>query len=410
MLLKPAEKQTAYLKAGILGFAGSGKTFTATGIAIGLQERIGSKKPIAFFDTETGSDHVLDKFKKAGMELHTAKTRAFSDLLTVVGEASKTCDILIIDSISHVWTELLEAYQRKHNLKRLLFHHWGPIKSEWRQFTDLYLTSSLHIIMCGRAGWEYDYEENEDGTKELVKTGTKMRAETEMSYEPSLLLEMDRIKNADGTKGKWLHRCYVLKDRSDLINGHVFDNPTFKDFEPTINTLNLGGKHHVLDTGRTSDDMIDKPDYSAEDRKRLRKVYTEEIVEAMRSALPGKSDKEITRKADMLQVVFNTRSWTGVQNLPPDILQYGRDDIEYLCEAVSNQPVVPKDKAFKPYLETTLRARRSNEPDDIPDATCTENPDTCKHDLRDNNTGQIGCDITMKNCKYKMKGPREAPE
>jgi hypothetical protein len=117
-LLKPAENQTAKLKAGILGFAGSGKTYTATDIAIGLA-KMDPKKHVAFFDTETGSDYVIDKVKREGLQFSVAKTRAFRDLLTVVKEAEQGASVLIIDSISHVWAELLESYMRKKNKERL---------------------------------------------------------------------------------------------------------------------------------------------------------------------------------------------------------------------------------------------------------------------------------------------------
>ena len=69
-LLKKAKPEMAYLKAGIYGEAGSGKTFTSTLIAIGLHGHIKSDKPVAFLDTVSISinlhpiipgqpDHVL---------------------------------------------------------------------------------------------------------------------------------------------------------------------------------------------------------------------------------------------------------------------------------------------------------------------------------------------------------------
>jgi hypothetical protein len=63
-LLTPAKKETAFAKVGLLGFAGSGKTLTASRIAIGLAKMMDSKKPVAFMDTEVGSDYVIDLFKK----------------------------------------------------------------------------------------------------------------------------------------------------------------------------------------------------------------------------------------------------------------------------------------------------------------------------------------------------------
>lgn len=381
-LLKPAEKQTAYLKAGILGFAGSGKTFTASDIAIGLSAMLGKKKPVAFFDTETGSDYVVDRFKKKGVELLVAKTRAFTDLLEVVKDSEQSCDVLIIDSITHVWQELLEAYQKKHNVARLQFQHWGPIKGEWRRFTDAYLCSKVHIIMCGRAAWEYDYETNEDGKKDLIKTGTKMRAETDMGYEPSLLLEMERVKidNADKKrKGSTLvHRCHILKDRTDLMNGQIVDNPTFKNFLPIIKTLNIGGEHFVLDTSRSSD--IKGADYSYEDKRRLQKIYTEEIEGDLVSTFPGQAKEEKKAKADILQAVFNTRSWTAICDFHPDQLKDGKEKIAYLCKKIQAATVAdgfPTPDGFMGWVIDALKERElmMEGPDDnIPDFSMTGEP------------------------------------
>ena len=160
MELKLAVNDQAFLKAGLLGFAKAGKSYTASLIAIGLHRYIKSKKPVAFLDTETGSAYVLPMFKEAGIELLTAKSRAFVDLLDIGRKAASQCDILIIDSITHFWVELVKAYMLRMGRKRLRVQDWGPIKDEWQSYTDFYINSRLHILMCGRAGWEYDFMEN----------------------------------------------------------------------------------------------------------------------------------------------------------------------------------------------------------------------------------------------------------
>ena len=72
-MLRKAENKMAYAKVGIYGGAGSGKTRTATEIAIGLHKAIGSKKPIAAFDTEPAFGFVLPLFESAGIELLVAE-------------------------------------------------------------------------------------------------------------------------------------------------------------------------------------------------------------------------------------------------------------------------------------------------------------------------------------------------
>ncbi len=108
---KKAEKTNAFLKMGMMGFQGSGKTYTGTQVAIGLVKLmrasgLNGTKPIAFIDTEKGSDWVIPHVEGAGLELVTAKTRAFSDLVQATADAEKNASVLIVDSVTHFWTEL----------------------------------------------------------------------------------------------------------------------------------------------------------------------------------------------------------------------------------------------------------------------------------------------------------------
>ena len=47
----PIGNTKPYFKAAFEGFAGSGKTYTAALVAIGLHKKIQSKKPVVIFDT-----------------------------------------------------------------------------------------------------------------------------------------------------------------------------------------------------------------------------------------------------------------------------------------------------------------------------------------------------------------------
>lgn len=330
MLLKPATNDQAYLKAGFLGFAKSGKSFTASKIAIGLHKYIKSQKPVAFLDTETGSAYVLPRFKEAEVPLVTAKSRAFIDLLAVCKEAEKSCDILIIDSISHFWNEIVKAYMTKTNRKRLRVQDWGPIKEEWQPFTDFYLNSKIHILMCGRAGNIYDYTEDEDGVTEIRKTGIKMKAESDMSYEPSLLIEMEKVQAKDGTYGQSIiHRSWVVGDRFDCLTGKSFDNPGFDNFLPHIKLLNLGGDHVGVDVSSNSKELFDSPEGRANLQKR-REIALELIENEMKKRFSSRSDKDQKEKFIVLEKVFATNSWTAISDLHPDKLETGLAEIKMM--------------------------------------------------------------------------------
>jgi hypothetical protein len=337
-LFKPAETTSAYLKMGLLGFAGSGKTKTAALTAIGLiklmRERgldLG-KKPAFFLDTETGVDWVAPDFRAAGIQLETAKTRAFADLLMAVEEAQANGSLLLIDSISHFWKELCDTYQKKkaqqfkNSTYRLQFQDWGYLKGEWGKFTDAFINSPLHIILAGRAGYEYDYFEEEGGRKELEKTGIKMKAEGEMGYEPSLLVLMERNQRIEnGSVAATWREATILKDRSTLLDGKVFRDPTFADFLPHVERLNLGGKQLGVDTSRTSEHMIpkDRRDYAPVQRK----IVIDEIQTLLTLHHPGQSAQDKTTKLKLLLKHFDA-SWVEIEEVMPlDRLREGYDGL-----------------------------------------------------------------------------------
>ncbi len=355
MLLQKAKSESAFLKLGLYGESGAGKTYTASSIAIGLCDFIKSKKPVAFLDTETGSDYVRHRFDEAGLELLVAKTRAFKDLLSIVDEAEKECSVLIIDSVTHPWDELVSAYMKANNRSRLTLKDWQPLKATWREFTDKYLNSHLHIIMCGRSADKWAEVEDEDGAMELRKTGTKMKTEKDLGYEPSLLVEMEAVQLSSKVGGAYIRRAYVKKDRFGLLDGKVFDNPDFQTFLPHVQLLNLGGEHRAIDTTRTSEDML-KQDFTGERKAFRRDVVLEKIENEIKLLYPGQSEKDRTAKIKILVDTFGTNSWTEIQGdrvkFPMDLLEGGLAKIEEtravaegrkVSEPVSVKPEPPAD-------------------------------------------------------------------
>jgi hypothetical protein len=112
-LFAPAEVTSAYLKMALMGFQDSGESYTAALTAIGIAKLITHRKPVFFLDTEKGSDWVKPMFDRAGIALHTAKTRAFTDLLAAIPEAETHGSVLIVDSLTHFWVELCETYSAR---------------------------------------------------------------------------------------------------------------------------------------------------------------------------------------------------------------------------------------------------------------------------------------------------------
>jgi len=343
-ILKPATNRMAYGKVGIYGTAGAGKTRTATEIAIGLHKAIGSKKPVVAFDTEPAFSFVLPIFQKAGIELLVAdESRALADLMKFMDEAEKVADIAIVDSITHVWRDAQESYltrlndnrkrQGKRPLAALEFQHWRPIKAAWAEFTDRFLSSKLHVIVCGRAGSVYEYQAKDDGSgkKELITVGTRMATEKELGYEPSLLIEMV----ADRDEGKIVNTAIVQKDRSDTLNGRELRKPNYQSFELHFKALNIGGSHFGSMQTRDSQEMFEDADESGWDvEKRNREIWSEEVKELLQKRWPTRATDDVAARMMALETVFKTRSWTRVESLKASAIEAGYHELRKYIESL----------------------------------------------------------------------------
>jgi hypothetical protein len=340
-MFKPATNSMAYLKAGIMGFQGSGKTHTSVAIAVGLMLHMRERKleagmrPVFFLDTETGSDWVKPLFDEHGIELQVAKTRAFDDLIPAVNEAEKAGSVLIIDSITHFWRDLTESYARAKNRFRLQFEDWAYLKKRWGEYTDRYVNSWVHIIMAGRAGYEYDFfEDEETKKKELEKTGIRMKAEGETGFEPSLLILMERKMDISGDVPKMHFEAHVLKDRSRRIDGKtfIFDHntpllDTYSKFAPHIEYLNLGGQHFGVDTSRTTDIPDDKSKRDWRWREQQRAIILDRIKAAfVEAGMDGNSADVKKRRIELLRECFKTNSWIEIESrLALEEIEEGHD-------------------------------------------------------------------------------------
>lgn len=340
-LLKPATNKMAFAKVGIYGSAGSGKTRTATEIAIGLHKAIGSKKPIVAFDTEPAFSFMLPIFQQAGIDLLVAdESHALIDLMKFMDEAEKESDIVIIDSITHIWRDAQDSYLKKVNMQKkakgyrqiqsLEFHHWKPIKAAWAEFTDRFLSSKMHVIVCGRAGSIYEYQDKDDGSgkKELISSGTRMATEKELGYEPSLLIEM-LLKREDG---KSVNTAVIQKDRADRINGHEIPMPNYQKLKAHFDSLNIGGEHFESMEQRNSTDMYDVDEQGWDKEKLQREIASEEILELLKKYFPSQSVEDKQKRLDLLENVFNTRSWTAIENMHSETLRSGLLNLRHQLE------------------------------------------------------------------------------
>jgi hypothetical protein len=330
------------LKAGFFGLNKSGKSWTSALLACHLHKTMGLKTPIALFDTETSGEYIAPIVKReTGLDMIGGKSRSLVDLLDVARQCEKgAASILIVDSITHVWREVCEAYllqvnkareaMRKPPRQRLEFQDWNTIKEVWSKWPDFYLNSNLHIIVCGRGGYEWAFEETEnaDGStrKELVKTGTKMKVESEFGFEPSLLVEMERVQVPDEARPghfRIVHRGTIIGDRFGVMDGQTIDNPTGEWFAPYISRLTPGAVNTVDTEAKTPTGVDESGDGAWQRERKVRTILCEEMHGALAKAFPGQTAAEKKARADLIEECFGTTSKTKIESMPSERLRVG---------------------------------------------------------------------------------------
>jgi hypothetical protein len=264
-IIQKADVTTAYIKMGLYGCQGVGKTRFAVKFAEYLAS-LGLNK-VVVFDTEKGSAWFANPDSPFGI----VESRSLDDLRETIEEAEEDkYDVLVIDSMTHIWEQFQEDYieelKKSSNPKKkrrglngdIQFQDWRFIKKSYSRLMRKLIDMPMHVIIIGREGNVYDKDERGN----LVVVDNKMKAESDTPYEPHILVNMytELDKNGD------LHYySFVEKDRSDTIHGLTIEDPDEDDFKPLLKKL--GKVHEGTKAGHTSSikDIVKDEDPDEED-------------------------------------------------------------------------------------------------------------------------------------------------
>lgn len=370
-MFRNLENNRPFLKMAFEGFAGDGKTFTAVQVAIGLHQLIKSQKPIAIFDTEKAAKALVKVFSDAGIQAVVSDEQR---ALSALNQAIQWCeqgnsDILIIDSITHVWEEFLRAYMADKRKTRLEFQDWAIIKPKWKnEFSTPFVNAKVHIIFTGRAGYEYtDEKDKETGKREIFKSGIKMKAETETAFEPDLLVLMEKQMDLLGEKKTVKRQATIIKDRTDQIDGLQFINPTFESFAPAIRVL-LDGTLRTQTEAPIQDKFESIEDKSNENRRR-KDALVSEIGGLFNLIGLGTSNDDKKLKAAILNKIFGHTDMAMIEakarlkeleNGMVVLKNFAKPYADYLDQC-ADVPMKPDPRQISEILQSEIDAVRSAE-------------------------------------------------
>jgi hypothetical protein len=270
-----AKAEQAAIKMGIYGPPGAGKSFTSLLIAEGLAAVSG--KRVAYVDTEHGTDFYCKAVQNRAVhpeafDFDALYTRSLTDVVSAVkGLKTDEYGVVIIDSITHLWEAALAAYAGpKTRTGGIPMHAWGKIKKPYKDLMSFLLSSPMHVLICGRQGIEYETNEETD---ELRAVGVKMKAEGETPYEPHILIRMESVKPQKTNEVATIY-AYAEKDRTGVLSGKSFANPTYKTLVAPIVALLGTTQAHMV----TEDEAAAVDSEALERQERERAASSREVL------------------------------------------------------------------------------------------------------------------------------------
>lgn len=249
---RKAKAEQAALKMGLYGPPGSGKTFTSLLLAEGLG-RLTARR-VAYIDTERGTDFYCQAVPSRvvhpeAFDFDALYTRSLTEALSAVKALKpEEYGVIVLDSVTHMWEAAMAAYGgRTTSVGSIPMHAWGKIKKPYKELMAFLLSTPMHVIICGRQKTVYAEDEE---TEELKATGVTMRAEGETPYEPHILIRMESVRPKKTNEVAEIY-AYAEKDRTGVLSGRSFKNPSFDTLCKPLLGL-LGGVQAAVDSGEAA--------------------------------------------------------------------------------------------------------------------------------------------------------------
>jgi hypothetical protein len=266
-MFEKATKEKAKLRLAIYGASGSGKTYSALSIAKGM----GGK--IALIDSERGSaNKYADRFD---FDIANLEEKTVKNYINYINSA-KDYNVLIIDSLSHAWAELLEMLEdlQSTKYKGSKFGAWKEITPLQKKFIDTILTFPGHIIATMRSKTDWVINSTDKGMTPQ-RMGLAPEQGKGIEYEFDVLMEI----NPD-------HKCFIQKDRTGKYQDAIIDKPGEQFGKELIEWLNTGADPKPKQTQKP------RGDYKKAKEFLLNNVKTKEDIQKFLKTLQSREWSE----------------------------------------------------------------------------------------------------------------------
>lgn len=196
-----AQRQRVFLKLAIQGPSGAGKTYSALRMAFGISDKI------ACIDTENDSASLYADIGKDGIGAYDVLTvqppfhpKKYIEGIRQAVDAGY--EVLIIDSFSHAWKELLDMKTSIDQAGGNSFTNWAKIKPIADELKTAIVQSRIHVIACMRAKDEYVLQQDDKGKSAPKKVGMGPIQEPGVEYEFTTVFDVAMNHDASASKDR----------------------------------------------------------------------------------------------------------------------------------------------------------------------------------------------------------------
>lgn len=340
-IIRKAKRGAVYVKIGMMGISGSGKTLSALLMGYGLLKAAHPElsdpqiwEKILVIDTENSSASLY-----AGLQVGVTRVGEFLTIdvaapftvekyIEAINAAEENgVEFLIIDSMSHAWQAEGGLLDKQNTVARRMngqsYQAWREVTPLYNQLIDKILQCHMHVVSTYRGKKEYALEEGANGKKQVKAKGVGAQFREGADYEATIYFELDQD-----------HMAFASKDRT-----HLFD-----------------GQYILIsaETGRQIYNWLSTADQTAPE---VVKVTTAPVPApaqgSMTEPVPGNTvDEELIRAQNMVDEVI--KAYTA--SVSPEERAAVGDRVKAICGKKNYKTITDLDKLRALYKEFAPKA------------------------------------------------------
>lgn len=309
MGFQKAKREKIWVKVLLGGASGSGKTYSALKLAVGMSKQCGGAG-VAAIDTENGRiRYYADEFDFCDLQLSTPYTpeKYIEAIDTAVNSGFK---VLIIDSLTHEWDYCVEVHNK---MPGNSYTNWGKVTPRHDAFMEKILQSPIHILATVRGKDDYA-QEQKDGKTIVKKIGIGYKQRDNVEYNYTVTFNIDQET----------HIATVMKDNTHLFEGR-YDMLTEKDGENLYLWANSGDTPQQKTEVPKMMDMIEDDTSDGQDLKGTITQIINVSKEKISSGIDASEMYDIIKKHHTSKNLNSIKDIKIAQTILKEIVDYKGD-------------------------------------------------------------------------------------